>query len=250
MMTEPMIAFFLNKYVKENKQVATAVTESFNEAKSVWQNLELLFHMGWDTPFAKDDKCTGGIKNRMETSLMKAAGDVKLRFNQSTGDQTLIPPVLGPASDAIAWSAINFLNNFTGAAVPEGEYIIKCYAFRNQSYRALNWRWHDKDNATPESGLETWKIGSDRGNNIFTIEKQLPVGYRIKMATGKTDSWGNRVVFNMEVPVVDSDGQGINQDGGNVNMQGINIAYAGQISAVLQDCRARQYLCNYQFVVG
>jgi hypothetical protein len=80
-MAEPMITLFTHKYVLENKPVAVAAAESFNEAKAVWTAANVLFPvLGYSTPVSIASGCIKG-EDKYETSRPIVAGNGNIKFN-------------------------------------------------------------------------------------------------------------------------------------------------------------------------
>jgi hypothetical protein len=125
-------------------------------------------------------------------------------------------------AEIITWQSTNFLENFTGAVLLEGKYRITNMKPNATHKTKLTWREKDRENAERGSTLRTWIVGDDDANNTFTIEKIMPVGYRVKMASGA-------ISLYMENPAVDDDGTTIMQNGCDATMGSDNPFWPGQV---------------------
>lgn len=138
-------------------------------------------------------------------------------------------------AENIAWQAKNFLDNFTGVAIAEGKYRITNMKPNSTNKTKLTWLEEDREDAEKGSTLRTWIVGNDDANNTFTIEKTLPVGYRIRMPSGVDETdWfgqetGKKISLYMENPAVDDDGTTIMQNGCDATMGGDNPLWMGQV---------------------
>jgi hypothetical protein len=127
------------------------------------------------------------------------------------------------AVNDILWNVGQLTDNILDKAVPEGNYELISYAFRNAPLSALEWPTNDRKAGTPESKVRVWN-GATKANSTFHIEHDLlGGGYRVSILSGKKDVLGHPVRYYMEIPLAGND-----KNGTLVQMQE-NHPFDGQI---------------------
>jgi hypothetical protein len=223
-------------------------------------NLEILYGCGGVFCYHHPTWLLKGLRNKIPTSVhLSLPADVPLpktnegtctdfQINKGKNNDPLINLVdwaregiktavetTAEVVDNITWQARNFLDNFTGAAISEGSYRITTMKPNADSKTKLTWLEENRSDADPGSTLRTWIVGDNDANNTFKIEKVLPVGYRIKMSSGKDEKdflgnpTGRKIEYYMESPARDNDGQLITDNGCDANMQSLNHLWLGQV---------------------
>ena len=187
-LTEPMITYFMNKFIRENKPVATAMNESYEEAKVSWQVYNSIHNLGLNNP-APGDGC--GIYNVFESSKPILSGDATLRFGTVTPVQFFENSFIqggiilqnaartgttaaNDAAQTISFNASNILDNLTGDAISNGTYYIKC--LKSGKYLDISASCMNSNGCKSQ----LWSLGNSTSNNKFVITKQFPVGYTIR----------------------------------------------------------------------
>lgn len=171
-MAEPMITLFVNKYVNENKTVATAAAESFNEAKTYWTGANTLVpQLGYATPPAAGFGCVAG-ESKYETSRPIVAGAGSTRFSTATGDITLGSLVTNPSFRTVG----NLLGTTADDELKEGVYYIKSAA----STKYLDVSGSCLDEALCK--VQLWDLGQSTSNNKWVVTKIDGIlgGYTLK----------------------------------------------------------------------
>lgn len=170
-MAEPMITLFIHKYLLENKTVATSASESFNEAKAVWQAANAVVpQLGYSTPPAGFG-CAPG-EDKYETSRPLIAGDGNVQFNPNAQN-------LGSAFTNISFRTIGNLTGTTADDdLQEGTYYIVNGASSTNKYLDVSGSCLDESICK----VQLYDMGQSPSNNQWVVKKIDGIlgGYTLK----------------------------------------------------------------------
>lgn len=226
---------------------ATAVTaygEVYGDKKD-YAHVGRIFNLHSDGTIVSNDKEFKGIGDAARHSTLEYVYYIYYAYIKNLSNVSDFPDPVTPRSNEVPctpvtikaisapstanqtenllWQAGSLISNLIGSAVPNGDYIVRCYSQRDHPNHGLSWVWADKNAGTKESQLTIDWIGHP-GNNIFHIEHDIAAGaYKVSMLSGRKDFAGNYIRYFMEVPGTTS----LNNNA-PAQMQEFNVLYPGQ----------------------